>query len=142
MICTPLPSPKELLSGSPAALALGLNGKSIWNRHRNVYRYACDKREKNWLAEFNGVSEAELGPGNMSLMLRSEILELARTHPDYRFNPEIEANVLACAVLHVSPQVFASMMEKSNHVIQQAAAALIAAGAAVVVVSFEWGWRE
>mmetsp|Transcript_24150 Transcript_24150/g.63016 ORF Transcript_24150/g.63016 Transcript_24150/m.63016 type:complete len:621 (+) Transcript_24150:263-2125(+) len=82
----------EFFLGKSANDALQLPGRGrLWGKHKDIFRHTCTKAEKQYLLSHSGAPKT-VGL-KATLVLASQIRQLAKNHPHYKDNTQIQDNV-------------------------------------------------
>eukprot|EP00730_Choanoeca_flexa_P005049 TRINITY_DN11866_c2_g1_i1.p1 TRINITY_DN11866_c2_g1~~TRINITY_DN11866_c2_g1_i1.p1 ORF type:complete len:1094 (+),score=260.15 TRINITY_DN11866_c2_g1_i1:397-3678(+) len=135
----------EFLIGSNVNDVLQLEDKkNVWNKHRSMFRYCCDKKERQHIFDAHPDSNGSV-PLSMTLVVRSEVLNLTRTHLAYARNPSLKERIerlpiirpgkflLSCirqkAVKNLQRKVDSYRQEREHAEVQQRVSGLMLAAA-------------
>eukprot|EP00041_Stephanoeca_diplocostata_P041721 m.8627 g.8627 ORF g.8627 m.8627 type:complete len:718 (-) comp6622_c0_seq2:245-2398(-) len=98
----------EFFLGKSANDALQLSGRGrLWGKHKEIFRHSCSKAEKQFLLD-HGKAPRTVGL-KATLVLASQIRALARDHPHYAGNKQIQHNVAALPAFTLNERTLKSM---------------------------------
>eukprot|EP00045_Choanoeca_perplexa_P014303 m.167485 g.167485 ORF g.167485 m.167485 type:complete len:1116 (+) comp16638_c0_seq1:322-3669(+) len=103
----------EFLIGNNVNDVLQLEDKkNVWNKHRSMFRYCCDKKERQHISDAHPDSKGAV-PMSMTLVVRSEVLNLARTHLAYARNPTVRERIERLPIIRPGKFLLSCIRQKA-----------------------------
>ncbi|EDQ92756.1 uncharacterized protein MONBRDRAFT_30724 [Monosiga brevicollis MX1] len=109
----------EFIIGNSVNAVLNLEDKkNVWNKHRNMYRYLCDKRERQHICEADPDFSGDVPPA-LTLVLRHEMLSLTRQHSAYARNPNVRLQIEQLPIIRPGEFLLTNMQNKAKKQLQR-----------------------